>query len=238
MIEIKGIEKKFGSLEVLKGFDLSLSRGKITAVLGPNGSGKTTLIKSILGLVVPTVGEIRFQGQTIFNDWKYRKEVGYLPQIARFPENLKVKELFKLIEDIREAQGNPEGLIHSFGLEDFLNKKLRFLSGGTRQKVNLVLTFMFDCPLYILDEPTSGLDPIALIRLKDLIKEKKNKGITFLVTTHIMSLVEEISDELIFLLEGQVYFKGTYVEMLNAEKEENLERAIANILEKEHAKDS
>jgi Cu-processing system ATP-binding protein len=119
-----------------------------------------------------------------------------------------------------------------------MNKKLGQLSGGTRQKVNIVLTFMFDCPVYILDEPTSGLDPIALIRLKDLIIAKKQAGKTFLVTTHIMSLVVELADELIFLLEGKVYFKGTYQQMLIMEKEENLERAIANILEKENAKNS
>lgn len=238
MIEIKGIRKNFGKLEVLKGFDFSLSSGMITAVLGPNGSGKTTLIKSILGLVVPSAGIIKFNGNTIHKDWKYRREIGYLPQIARFPENLKVKELFKLIEDIRGEKGNQDDLIKLFDLNNFLNKKLRQLSGGTRQKVNLVLTFMFDCPVYILDEPTSGLDPIALIRLKDLISEKKKEGKTFLVTTHIMSLVEEIADELMFLLEGKVYFRGTYGEMLLAENEETLERAIAKILEKENAKNS
>jgi Cu-processing system ATP-binding protein len=238
MIEVKGIKKNFGKLEVLKGFDFSLSKGKITAILGPNGSGKTTFIKSILGLAIPSGGEIRFEERSIDKDWEYRKYIGYLPQIARFPENLKVKELFKLIEDVRGASGNSEELIDLFDLEEFMNKRLRQLSGGTRQKVNLVLTFMFDCPVYILDEPTSGLDPIALIRLKDLIKEKKAQGKTFLVTTHIMNLVEEIGDELIFLLEGKVYFRGTYTEMLEAEKEENLERAIANILERENAKDS
>ena len=238
MIEIKEIKKNFGKLEVLKGFDFSLSKGKITAILGPNGSGKTTFIKSILGLVIPSGGEIQFEEKSIYKDWEYRKNIGYLPQIARFPENLKVKELFKLIEDVRGESGSANKLIDLFDLNEFLNKRLRQLSGGTRQKVNLVLTFMFDCPIYILDEPTSGLDPIALIRLKDLVKEKKALGKTFLVTTHIMNLVEEIADELIFLLEGKVYFRGTYTEMLEAEKEENLERAIANILEKENGKDS
>ena len=238
MIEIKGIQKNFGKLEVLKEFDFSLPIGKITAILGPNGSGKTTLIKSILGMVIPAGGEIYFDGARISKSWNYRRSIGYLPQIARFPENLKVRELFHLIEDVRGEKANISELIEIFDLKSFLNKRLRQLSGGTRQKVNLVLTFMFDCPVYILDEPTSGLDPIALIRLKDLIKKKKSKGKTFLVTTHIMSLVEEIADELVFLLEGQVYFKGTHAEMLKAEKEENLERAIANILEKENVKDS
>ncbi len=238
MIEIKEIRKSFGRLEVLKGFDFSLSEGKITAVLGPNGSGKTTLIKSILGLVIPSGGEIFFDGKPIYKDWEYRRRIGYLPQIAKFPENLKVKELFKLIEDIRGEKGNSEPLIERFSLDSFLNKKLRQLSGGTRQKVNIVLTFMFECPVYILDEPTTGLDPIALIRFKDLILERKEQGITFLVTTHIMNLVEELADELMFLLEGQVYFRGTHSEMKEAQQEENLERAIAKILEKEYAENS
>jgi len=238
MIEVKGIKKSFGKLEVLKGFDFSLSEGKITAVLGPNGSGKTTMIKSILGLVIPSAGEISFDGKPIIKDWEYRRKIGYLPQIARFPENLRVNELFKLIEDIRGEKGNSEDLIKTFSLDSFLNKKLRQLSGGTRQKVNIVLTFMFDCPVYILDEPTSGLDPIALIRLKDLILEMKKKEKTFLVTTHIMNLVEELADELMFLLEGKVYFRGTYMEMMKEQNEENLERAIAKILERENAEDS
>lgn len=238
MIEIKGIRKNFGKLEVLKGFDFSLTKGKITAVLGPNGSGKTTLIKSILGLVLPSSGEILINGKVISNDFMYRSEIGYLPQIARFPENLKVFEIFKLIEEVRNEKGNYNELIDQFDLKDFWNKKLRQLSGGTRQKVNIVLTFMFNCPLYILDEPTAGLDPIALIRLKELIIREKGEGKTFLVTTHIMSLVEELADELIFLLEGQIYFKGTFAQMLKTEKEESLEKAIANILEKENEEDS
>lgn len=238
MIEIKGIRKNFGKLEVLKGFDFSLSRGKITAILGPNGSGKTTLIKSILGLVLPSEGNILVDGKLISGDWLYRNDIGYLPQIARFPENLKVLEIIKLIEEVRNKKGNYTELIDQFELKDFLNKKLRQLSGGTRQKVNIVLTFMFDCPIYILDEPTAGLDPIALIRLKELIRRQKEDGKTFLITTHIMSLVEELADELVFLLEGQIYFKGTFAEMLKAEKEENLEKAIAKILEKENEEDS
>ena len=108
MIEIKGIQKNFGKLEVLKGFDFSLP-GKITAI-GPNGSGKTTLIKSILGLVLPSGGEILIDSK-VFYEWKYRKEIGYLPQIARFPENLKVSEILKLIEDVRGEKGNYIDLI-------------------------------------------------------------------------------------------------------------------------------
>ena len=109
------------------------------------------------------------------------------------------------------------------------------LSGGTKQKVNLVLTFMFDSPLIILDEPTTGLDPIAHIRLKQLINEEKAKGKTILITSHIMSFVEEISDQIVFILEGKIYFKGTIPELKSKTKESDFEHAIASILTASYA---
>jgi Cu-processing system ATP-binding protein len=230
MIEIAEVYKLFGRLEALKGINLSINQGKTTAILGPNGSGKTTLIKSILGLVKPTSGNIYYRDHSILNEWNYRKEIGYLPQIARFPENLTVLELIRFVEDLRDQPGDHEPLVSIFELDDHLKKKLRFLSGGTRQKVNLVLTFMFDSPIYILDEPTSGLDPVALIRFKELIMSKKELSRTLLVTTHIMSLVEEIADELVFLLEGRIHFQGTCGDLITSHHEMSLEKAIARIL--------
>ncbi|MBR9997633.1 MAG: ABC transporter ATP-binding protein [Cyclobacteriaceae bacterium] len=230
MIDIIDLHKNFGKLEVLKGISLSIEPGRTTAILGPNGSGKTTLIKCILGLVRPTSGDIRYCNVSVLDRWKYRREMGYLPQIARFPENLTVTELIRFVEDLREQQGNYQPLVHEFELDKNLHKKLRFLSGGTRQKVNLLLTFMFDSPVYILDEPTSGLDPVALLRFKELLARKKNKSRTVIFTTHIMNLVEEISDDLVFLLEGTVYFQGTCRELMSSHQEINLETAIARIL--------
>jgi Cu-processing system ATP-binding protein len=230
MIEIVDLHKQYGKLKILKGINLSVTPGKITAILGPNGSGKTTLIKSILGLVKPSSGNIYYRDQSILNEWKYRKEFGYLPQIARFPENLTVMELIHFVEDLRGQGSVYESLISLFELKDTLSKKLRYLSGGTRQKVNLVLTFMFDSPVYILDEPTSGLDPVALIRFKELIVRKRESSRTVLFTTHIMNLVEEISDELIFLLEGRIHFQGSCGDLLCSYGEVTLENAMAQIL--------
>ena len=122
-----------------------------------------------------------------------------------------------------------------FGLNEFLNKKLGNLSGGTKQKVNLVLTFMFDSDLIILDEPTTGLDPIALIHLKNLIKKEKKLGKTILITTHIMSVVEELADEIVFLLDGKIYFKGSVEELKKQTSQTNLEHAIANLISKQNA---
>ena len=236
MIEIKDLYKKFGKNEVLKGIDLSIKEGGIFSILGPNGSGKTTLIKAILGMVLPDSGEIFINGKSLKNNFKYREEIDYLPQIANFPGNLKVNELIDMIKDLRASEATKdEELIELFKLQPFLNKRLVNLSGGTKQKVNLVLTFMFDSPLIILDEPTSGLDPISHLRLKNLIFSEKEKGKTILVTSHILSFVEEIADEIVFLLEGKIYFKGTIPELKSKTEQPDFEHAIASILSASYA---
>ncbi len=230
MIEIKNLFKNFAKVKVLKGINLEIKQGGIFAILGPNGSGKTTLIKSILGMVIPNSGNISITSNSILKKWDYRKDINYLPQIANFPNNLSVIELINMIKNLREKPTIDNELIELFGLKPFLDKKLRNLSGGTKQKVNLVLTFMFDCNLLILDEPTTGLDPVSLIHLKEKIQQEKEKGKTIIITTHIMSLVEEIADEIVFLLDGEIYFKGSTKQLKEQTDQNNLEHAIANIL--------
>jgi len=227
MIQITDLHKKFGKNEVLKGLDLTIEPGRIYAILGPNGSGKTTLIKSILGMVLPDKGKIEVLGKPIAKGWKYRKQIDYLPQIANFPGNLKVRELIKMIKDLRNEEGNEELLITTFSLQSHLDKKLSNLSGGTKQKVNLVLAFMFNSQLLILDEPNTGLDPNALIKLKELISKERSKGKTLLITSHVMQFVEEVADEIVYLLEGKIYFKGTIAALKNVTNQQNVEHAIA-----------
>ena len=235
MVKIENLHKKFNKNKVLSGVNLTINEGGIFAVLGPNGSGKTTLIKSILGMVIPNKGSILVLGENIKHNSVYRNKIDYLPQIANFPSNLKVKELITMIKDLRGNTTKDLELIESFKLEPFLNKKLGNLSGGTKQKVNIVLTFMFDSPLIILDEPTTGLDPISLIRLKELIQSEKAKGKTIIITSHIMSFVEEVSDEIVFLLEGKIYFKGSISKLKTKTNQPDFEHAIASILIDNHA---
>lgn len=230
MITITNLHKKFGDNHVLQGVDLTINQG-VLAILGPNGSGKTTLNKCILSMVYPDQGSIEIQGQNIKNQWKYRENIDYLPQIANFPNNLTVLELILMIKDLRhDLAKDHQPLLELFKLTPFLHKKLNKLSGGTKQKVNLLLTFMFDNPILILDEPTTGLDPAAMITLKQLILKEKKKGKTILVTSHIMSFVEEVSNQLIFILEGKIYFKGTVDQLKQTTKQTTFEHAIANLL--------
>jgi len=233
MIEIRSLNKKFGPLTVLDGLDVDLEKGKTYVVLGPNGSGKTTLIKCMIGMVLPDGGSIAIFGNSISKKWTYRSKVDYMPQIATFPPNLRVEELLDFIEKLRGHAPRRSELIDRFGVEPYLKKRLSNLSGGTRQKVNIVLSMMFDSELVILDEPTTGLDPVALLRLKELIQEEQEGGKTIIITTHIMSFVREVATEILFLLEGRKYFQGSIDELTKLTGEADLEHAIARILEKE-----
>lgn len=232
MIEIRGLNKYYHRNHILKDISLDIKEPGIYAVLGPNGSGKTTLLKSIIGLVLPRAGEVKVNETRVQDTHQYRKDISYLPQIARFPDNLRVYELIRLIKDIRNQDGNERPLIDLFQLQPEMKKRLGNLSGGTRQKVNMVLGFLFDTPIIILDEPTVSLDPVALAKFKTLISEKKKQGKIILYTTHIMSLVEEFSDRIILLMEGRIIFKGRLTEILTESGRDTLENAIAYLVDK------
>ncbi len=230
-IIVNKLQKKYAKKEVLRDVDITIDNKGVYAILGPNGSGKTTLLKSILGLVIPQKGTITIDKNNILNDWKYRRNIAYLPQIAHFPEHLKVNELFKLIESLRKEKGiYLEQLIEKFQMESFLKQKVNTLSGGMKQKVNIVSCLMFETPIIIMDEPTTGLDPLTVSTLKEVIFEEKKKGKTILLTSHIMSFVEEVSEELIFLLEGKVHIYSNIKELIKEYEKENLEQTLAQIL--------
>ena len=229
MIRVENIAKSFRKLPVLTGVNVEMDEGKIYAFLGPNGSGKTTLLKCIIGLVNPDRGNIYIQDDDISESWKYREKIGYMPQIGNFPENLNVQELFRMISDIRNKQPDYNDLLRYFQLEDHLRAPLKTLSGGMKQKVNAILALMFDPQILIFDEPSVGLDPVSHLKLKQLILQEKEKGKTVLLTTHILSEVEELADEIIFLLDGKIFFQGPINDLLKSQDENDLERAIARI---------
>lgn len=232
MIIISNIIKKYNKLEVLKGIDADISTGKVTAVVGPNGSGKTTLIKIILGLVKADFGSIEIDGNKINGDYKYRNNIGYMPQIARYPENLTVVEVLSMIKDLRNRKDYPEEkLLKEFELSGELTKPIRTLSGGNRQKLSAVISLMFDPKILIFDEPTAGLDPVISSRFKEMVLNEKTKGKTIILTSHIMSEVEELADEIIFLLDGKIFYKGSLANLLVEKGEVRLEKAVAKILE-------
>lgn len=236
MIELKGLKKNFGRLTVLDDLNLEIPSGQATGIVGPNGSGKTTTIKSILGLVKPTQGEVWISGELVNNQWRYRDKIGYMPQVARYPENMTVEELFGFINNIRGSEPSSEReLIKHFNLGSELKKRMRTLSGGNRQKVGAVLSMMFNPDILIFDEPTAGLDPRSSVQFKKKVRELKDQGKTILLTTHIMSEIEELADHLIFIVEGKIKYHGPMDVLLNEHKEKRLEGAVAKMMEEEAA---
>ena len=231
MITVKNLVKNFGKNKVLKNVNLTIDEGKVTAIVGPNGSGKTTLIKTILGLVRPTSGIIEVDGAQIKDDYLYRNKIGYMPQIARYPENLTGNEIISLIKSIRESnEYNDEEILSSLKLITEMEKPFKNLSGGTKQKISAVIAFAFNAKIIILDEPTAGLDPISSSYFKDLVTKQKEEKKTIILTSHLMNEVQELSDEIVFLLEGDIKFKGTVQSLLEDKKETKLERAIAELM--------
>lgn len=232
MIEIENISKKFGRLTVLDKVNLTLAQGGCIALIGPNASGKTTLIKSILGLVIPDNGKIVIKGKPIKGEWEYRQYIGYMPQIGRYPDNMTIEQLFKMIVDVRKtvlAQCDTD-LLERFNIKNIYGKRLGTLSGGTRQKVSACMAFLFNPDILILDEPTAGLDPVATELLKEKIIKEKNKGKLILITSHVLSELDELVNEVIFLEDGKIDFQKS-IEQLRAETGEvRLSRAIAKIM--------
>ena len=235
MIIATNVSKQFGKLKALNNISVTCNRGECIALIGPNGSGKTTLIKSILGMVVPDNGFITFNGRNILHDWLYREFIGYMPQIGRYPENMTIGQVLDMMKDIRRKSssgGIDEELVHAFQLHDLSGKRMRTLSGGTTQKVSAALAFLFNPDVLILDEPTAGLDPLAAAILKEKIISKKSKGKLVLITSHLLSELDDLITHVIYMQDGNLVFQKSIEGLRKDTGEEKLARAIAQVMSK------
>ena len=230
MIRIENINKRFKKLQVLDNISAELVKGQVISLIGPNGSGKTTLIKAILGMVRPDSGKIYFNNKLITNDPAYRSNIGYMPQIGRYPDNMRVGHLFKMMKSIRGAATVDTELIEKFTLKSIYDKPMRTLSGGTRQKVSAALAFLFNPEVLILDEPTAGLDPISSEILKEKILAEKKKHKLILITSHILSDLDDLTSHVIYLQEGSICFFKDISTLREQTGEMKLVKAIARVM--------
>ncbi len=235
LIRVKELSKSFRKLNVLKSVSVSFEANQCVAIIGPNGSGKTTFIKSVLGMVIPDGGEIIVNEKNIKNNFQYRECIGYMPQIGKYPENTTIGQLFGMIKDIRKQNeiALDEELIEAFHLPELYNKRMRTLSGGTRQKVSAALSFLFNPQIIILDEPTAGLDPLSAEILKDKIQQERKKNKLILITSHIMNDLDELSSHVMFMLDGNLKFFKTMEELKTETGEDRLGKAMAKLMKEQ-----
>lgn len=232
MIRIEHINKRFKRLQALDDISANFSNGQVISLIGPNGSGKTTLIKSILGMVKPDSGKIFVRDQPVNGDPAYRSDIGYMPQIGRYPDNMKVGQLFEMMKKIRNANGEEtdNDLVLQFNIPAIYEKPMRTLSGGTRQKVSAALAFLFNPSILILDEPTAGLDPLSSEILKEKIIAEKKKNKLILITSHVLSDLEELTTHIMYLQEGKMQFLKDLETLQEETGEIKLSKAIAKVM--------
>jgi Cu-processing system ATP-binding protein len=232
MIIASNVSKKFGKLQALDNVSVACNKGECIALIGPNGSGKTTLIKTILGMVVCDNGFITFNEKNILHDWQYRANIGYMPQIGRYPENMSIGQILDMMKDIRSKSNQilDEDLVQQFKLNELLGKRMRTLSGGTRQKVSAALAFLFNPDVLILDEPTAGLDPVAAEILKEKIIAEKTKGKLILITSHILSELDDLVTQVIYMQDGKLCFHKDIAALRADTGQQKLSKAIASVM--------
>lgn len=241
MVHIEGLSKSFGKVSVLKQVDLHLPAGECIALIGPNGCGKTTLIKSILGMVIPNTGKIKVKEKLVTRDFAYRNHIGYMPQIGHYPDNMSIRQVTDMIIGIRNQKESTldKELLDSFGLQELGFKKMNTLSGGTTQKVSATLAFLFNPDILILDEPTAGLDPLAAEILKQKIIREKEKGKLILITSHLLSELDDLVTRIIFMQEGHVLLHQSVKELQEKTNTHSISQAIISILKNNiHAQNS
>ena len=236
MITARNLSKTFGRLKALDSVNVVLEAGRTVMLIGPNGSGKTTFIKCLLGLVIPDEGWMTLDGEDLLGDPALRARIGYMPQIGRFPDHLKVGQIIEMMKGIRRGTFArlDEELIHAFEIDKIAHKPARTLSGGMRQKLSACLAFLFDPDVLVLDEPTAGLDPMAAEILKKKVKTETAKGKLVLLTSHILSDLEDITSEVLYLIDGRVQFHRPMAELAEEHGEQRLGPLIAHIMKSSH----
>ena len=238
MIRINNLNKAFGKHQVLKDVTLHFEAGKGIALIGPNGSGKTTLIKVLLGLVLADKGEVLLEGRSILGESDYRKQVGYMPQVSRFPENLTVKKLFQMMKSLRadvQEKNYDLDLYRAFQIDQLGDKRLEILSGGMKQKVSAALAFIFNPKVLILDEPTAGLDPVSNEVLKEKLKMTIENGKLVLISSHILNDLDDIATDVAYMMDGELKFFKSLGQLKSETSEVRLNKIVAQVLHNENS---
>tara|TARA_Y100000766_G_C18784970_1_gene545192 strand:- start:10 stop:735 length:726 start_codon:yes stop_codon:yes gene_type:complete len=235
MIEIKGLSKCFGDLTAVNDISLSIPKGEFFVILGPNAAGKTTTIKVMAGLMKPTSGSVHICGYNIELDpLDARKRMAYLPDFPFLYDKLTPSEFFRFTGQLfgmneSDIKNESKDLSDRFSLGDFLAKPIESLSHGTKQRVAIVSALMHAPEVFVLDEPMVGLDPHHARVLKDILRERADQGMTVFVSTHQLSVAEEMADRIGIMNQGKVVAVGSHSELQAANRDSKLESIFLSL---------
>ncbi|MDP6892682.1 MAG: ABC transporter ATP-binding protein [Verrucomicrobiota bacterium] len=235
MIEIEGLSKCFGDLTAVNDISLSVPRGEFFVILGPNAAGKTTTIKVMAGLMRPTKGSVHICGYNIELDpLDARKRMAYLPDFPFLYDKLTPSEFFRFTGQLfgmaeSDIKNESEYLSDRFSLGEFLSKPIESLSHGTKQRVAIVSALMHAPEVFVLDEPMVGLDPHHARVLKDILRERADQGMTVFVSTHQLSVAEEMADRIGIMNQGRIVAVGSHSELQAANRDSKLESIFLSL---------
>ncbi|GAB4035443.1 ABC transporter ATP-binding protein [Spirosoma gilvum] len=234
VIQLQNLQKSYGSTLVLKGIDLTVSAGQVVGYIGPNGAGKSTTIKILMGMLPDYTGEATILGLDVkTNALAIKRRVGYVPENAALYDTLTPMEYLQFIGQLYELdpahiERKALDLLRLFQLSDHTNARMTTFSKGMRQKVLLISGLLHNPDVIFLDEPLSGLDANAVVLVKEIIRQLANDGKTIFYSSHLMDVVEKISDRIIIINQGQVIADGTFAE-LQHQRPESLEQLFAQL---------
>ena len=230
VLSIKDLEKHYGVKNVLKGINLTVYRGQIIGYIGPNGAGKSTTIKILLGLEGDYYGKVEIFGEEVTEtNIDYKRKIGYVPEIADLYDNLTAMEYLTFVGelygmDFQAVDEKAQRLMKVFGLEDVYHSRIASYSKGMRQKVLIISSLLHNPDLLFLDEPLSGLDANSVMVFKEILAILAAQGKTIFYSSHIMDVVEKISNRIILINDGKIIADGTFNELKEQNKEGTLEQ--------------
>lgn len=235
ILRLQDVKMRFGNKQILNGINLTVGKGQIIGYIGPNGAGKSTTVKLMLGLIEGYEGKIEIFGQDLANgDYTYKKRIGYVPETAELYDHLTACEFLTFTGQMyglgqKEAEEKAFKLLQEFELEHAFHKRLSSFSKGMRQKVLITSSLLHNPDLLFYDEPLSGLDANSVLIVKEILAKLAEQGKTIFYSSHIMEVVEKISDRIVLLNGGQVVADGTFEELQEQSEEGTLERIFNEI---------
>jgi ABC-2 type transport system ATP-binding protein len=235
IVEIHNLQKSYGEKQVLKGIDLQIKSGQIIGYIGPNGAGKSTTVKILCGLISEFMGQVTIFGKDLQSQsLDIKKQVGYIPENAVLYESLTPLEFMEFIGEMRGmgtdmARQKAEALMNIFEMKPHLYQRIATFSKGMRQKVLICSALLHNPDLIFMDEPLSGLDANSVIMVKEMLVHLAREGKTVFYSSHLMDVVEKISDRIILIDQGKVIADGSFDELNKLSNDETLEKMFTRL---------